>query len=1501
MELKVVMQNPGYFLDLTALVLSLNAFVTLRGQDDAHVKSGVVLLRRHQGELSTAIGKHIAPIVQKGKYVRFKARVEMAARDVLGLDQAILQAQVLQDLFAAMRADKSAFDKLFAEDRFTTQARKIAVAADSEAPESILNSLSGLASVSRLQAPHKWIIEAAALANVAPTEIENTLADAATAKNLGSDLRTIEAKILSADPTSKEAATLQEHKQDVLARIEAVASTSRNPNVVLATVAAAATQPQAYVSKIGAERKLSPDQEKAMLVRGKGMIAAGAGSGKTTVLAAKVVYHINELGVPAQSVLATSFSKKSAAELRERITRFGVDIPKHADTGFGTTHSISAKLMREYGGTMQDGLENYEQTTLVMLAMRQVEMGGATAEPPKAQSIFANLLKVAPTAPSAPAVSGALTFSQALDAAERARIPNPYLRGVILNYRNSSDKWYGYNARATKNFTDPRGLSPQALQLIMNALAGAGVPYSVDTDPNLAARKNAAKKQDKRRGVDSKYLSATQPVNQWFNLGLNLTDTGMKDGKPLPIGQFKRAITKYKGYLLSPTEAWAADESPEAAVYAAYEYLKSPNGELAFANRGDFDDVLINASKMLLSNPRALKAIQDRFRVVLIDEAQDLNRSQFLLFGLIAGYVDPAKATQVGTAKNFADLAKSDGSLSADTYCFIGDDKQCVDSNSMVDTDRGPVRAGDLSTGDKILSYRNGKVESQTVKHAVPSSWTWGYKVTTESGHTLTMSPNHKLWASEPQTEEGQMAVYLMYQKDMGFRVGITNKGKAGADDDYLNSYGGKAFMEKAERMWILDVVDSREEALLQELSYSLDYGIPTMVFEGENLGLNQERIDQIFKKHGHKGARLLEDRHLSFDRPHWMSQSYTKHGRQRHTLQFLAHSMTGSQVMMEWEGDKFDAALSGMGVVSVGNRRRLRKYFKNYRDGLGLAQEIASRTGANLSYRLATPEENLRETTAAGLFVGMRIPVLDGESVSLDRISVIEKAEGGTFIDLDVEDASNFFANGILTHNSIYEFRSADPETFIDMSDLVEGGAGFKTLLLKTNYRSGEEIVEAANRLISHNSKQVPMVCNANPNRVHKGAVVTQRFEPTEPSNMQEPAEWLAKRVEEMVKEGTKDGYNAFGVGLRSNAEAYAYGLEFLKRGIPFRAKVNFFSDPSTKAFLHWLTIANEGRGGNVDRINDAVLNAVKAPVSFLGSTFTERLTQNATGNYLEWLVKNGGRNLFDRSNMVDNVQKYVDNLLQVVKWGQEETSQEMLFDKLLTLQGADGRSIGDALVDKVEDDPDILAELQAEAGGGEVSRDAIEERAMAPLAPLRGLLGARADLTEAMKYIRTLQSANAKYGKEDDPDKPSFKEPAVTLGTMHSWKGLEVENMFIPVVGGRFPRTDATEEDLASERRLMYVALTRGENHVTVMNIPGIRNTKNGPVVTVSRFIQEICVPNTGKVASAIPAIPEGRSFFDPDLVAAYLRGENPMALMTAQNSLEEAWGTPIIGGDA
>lgn len=315
------------------------------------------------------------------------------------------------------------------------------------------------------------------------------------------------------------------------------------------------------------------------------------------------------------------------------------------------------------------------------------------------------------------------------------------------------------------------------------------------------------------------------------------------------------------------------------------------------------------------------------------------------------------------------------------------------------------------------------------------------------------------------------------------------------------------------------------------------------------------------------------------------------------------------------------------------------------------------------------------------------------------------------------------------------------------------------------------------------------------------------------------------------------------------------AYGVEMIKKGIPFRSKINFFRDPATKALLGWLTIADEGLDGNVDKINDAVLKVVNTPVNLLGKTFRDRLTERATGNYIEWLDDNGGGIYGSRSKYTEYVRNFTDNLLKIADLKGKDMSSEEVLNEVLNLQGYDGTGIKDSLIDKLRGDEERMAALIAAAPDGSVNEDVLVEEALAPIAPLKGLLDARGDLTESMKYVRQLESANQKLAKSDDPNRGPV-EPAVTLGTMHSWKGLEVPTMYIPMVGGGFPRFDKTsEEDLSSERRLAYVAVTRAEDNAYILDIPTARQTKEGIVIQTSQFVGELCAPeldSKGKVAA-------------------------------------------------
>lgn len=844
--------------------------------------------------------------------------------------------------------------------------------------------------------------------------------------------------------------------------------------------------------------------------------AGGFINHNTRVLAGEVAYRVNELGYDASSICAVSFTRKASKELIKRVQDYGAVIDGAATSGFGTTHYLAGvTILGKYGKATKrpkyfSKKQQWAVTTLVAIAVRQVGMKGGSGQAPKPKNAFTDMpTEIPQTVRDMPVPS----FAGETDP-EIAKLIGIIDKGIVL-FSTGWPSWFkggDWGRSATQFLRDmkrkfesgatPADLSPGQRNYLNKLMGHIHKEYGVsmrvadhmdDADAEVAQSESP---NIERKG-NSKYMYWDTPARQWFNLGFKWEGAGDKagnEGQQFSAAGVKRKIDIWKGMGATPEEVWYAagpaagkvpPYSPEAAAYAAYEWLKGRNGEPDFRNTGDMNDLLIDATRTLVHNDSARGALQSRFKVILVDEAQDLNRTQHVLFGLLAGALDPKTLQE-----------HPDGSMTADTFGFIGDDKQCVDVDAPVMTPKGQVRAGDLKSGDKVYAYRNGKVVEQGVRHAVPSQWTEGVKVTTENGHSLSMSPNHRLWATSPETEGDQHVVYLMYREDMGFRVGITSKGRA-KEDGYLNSFGGRAFLEKASKLWVLDITADRDGALTLEAQYSLRYGIPTQVFNGEHRGLNQDRINMLFTEFGRNGMRLLEERHLHPDFPHWMSQSFTKHGRERHTINLIAHSGSNSQVAMEWSGDKFDEAfdiggLNPFGIRSTGDgRRRLRRWFVNYRDALRYVDMIRERTGAQVSHRLSTPEGPIREIPASGLFVGMSVPVENGPDggIELDRIVSIEKVPG-RFVDLDVDDASNFFAGGILTHNSIYEFRGAEPDEFIEKSNLVPEGGDFETLLLDTNYRSGQAIVEAANQLIKHNCVEISTLVSTPTGTVQAGEI---------------------------------------------------------------------------------------------------------------------------------------------------------------------------------------------------------------------------------------------------------------------------------------------------------------------------------------------------------------------------------------------------------------------------
>ena len=106
------------------------------------------------------------------------------------------------------------------------------------------------------------------------------------------------------------------------------------------------------------------------------------------------------------------------------------------------------------------------------------------------------------------------------------------------------------------------------------------------------------------------------------------------DDKVYPLNGVIHRISAAKNELMTAAEFTAKAVSPmdkkAGLVYSRYQQ------RLLTANAMDFDDLLVNAHRLLAENPAVLSAYQQRFRYLSVDEYQDTNHAQYRITNLLA-------------------------------------------------------------------------------------------------------------------------------------------------------------------------------------------------------------------------------------------------------------------------------------------------------------------------------------------------------------------------------------------------------------------------------------------------------------------------------------------------------------------------------------------------------------------------------------------------------------------------------------------------------------------------------------------------------------------------------------------------------------------------------------------------------------------------------------------------------------------------------------------------
>ena len=385
----------------------------------------------------------------------------------------------------------------------------------------------------------------------------------------------------------------------------------------------------------------------------------------------------------------------------------------------------------------------------------------------------------------------------------------------------------------------------------------------------------------------------------------------------------------------------------------------------------------------------------------------------------------------------------------------------------------------------------------------------------------------------------------------------------------------------------------------------------------------------------------------------------------------------------------------------------------------------------------------------------------------------------------------------------SIYKFRGANIRNILDFEKVFPDA---KVVKLEQNYRSTQNILNAANGVIANNrGRKEKALWTEN----EQGEpILFQQFQ-----NGYEEAEYVSGEISKKVRKGEAE-YQDFAVLYRTNAQSRLFEEKFLYANIPYKivGGVNFYSRKEIKDILAYLKTIDNGKDDLAVR---RIINVPKRGIGNVTLAKVQAYADSRDISFFEALEEAGEIPGLGKAAL--KIQPFV-HLIHEMRLSLPDMSMQDLIQVILDKTG-----YAEDLKNEDTDESEARLENIDEFINKAVT---YEEGAEEP--NLSGFL-------EEVALVADIDSV------EDGDNR-------VLLMTLHSAKGLEFPYVYLAgMEDGLFPSymsiaADDPTEEIEEERRLCYVGITRAMKELTITCARCRMVRGETQYNNVSRFVREI-----------------------------------------------------------